>query len=167
MARRVSAVIGSVLIVVFLLFSSNVLTEVPCGRTPSDVFKSTFIHTDPVHLMENMYFLYAMSAVEERMGSKPFTWLVLWLFAFCALGEWLVKDMIQSSKCSVGFSGVLFGMITWDMASNNGVDKGLIAAAAIQVASASKYGDNRDNVGHAIGAVAGILGGMLWAQIPS
>ena len=73
---------------------------------------SNFVHVDAAHLISNLYALYAISRVEEKMGFKPFIWLIVFLLSFNTLVHYMLRSVFKDMKCSIGFSGILFGLIT-------------------------------------------------------
>jgi membrane associated rhomboid family serine protease len=159
--------LGILLLTIFFLFNANVLTSIPCKKTPLDVLKSAFVHVEATHVISNLYALYALSVVERRMGSKVFLSLILWLLAFSTIGEWLVKLAIPSTPCSIGFSGVIFGLMTWELINKckKGFDGELLAAALLLVVQYTSGGKNVSFLGHTVGAIGGIIGGLLWGNI--
>lgn len=161
----ISSVLGASLIVVFLLYTFQIIKQLPCGNKPHHVFMSSFVHIDPAHLMSNLYALYAISRVEQEMGWQPFVWLLIFLMCFNTLAEFFVRKLIPSLNCSIGFSGILFGLITWEIASRHTVNMDMILAIVLMVATPSTKSANVSLSGHAIGAVSGIFGGVLWQMI--
>ena len=161
----VSAFIAVSIIIVFVLFNVQVINAIPCGKSFKDVFASNFVHVDASHLMSNLYALYALSRVEEEMGFKPFMWLLIFLLMFNTLAEFIAKQIWSDKTCTIGFSGVLFGIATWELVSKKTLDVQMILAIIIMVVGPSMKGKNISLSGHAIGAVSGIVGGLLWKTI--
>ena len=103
------------LILIFILFNAQVINAIPCGDGIHDVFMSNFVHIDMTHLISNLFALYALSRVEKEMGFKPFIWLFIFLLIFNTLAEFIAKKIWKDMTCSIGFSGVLFGMMSWEL----------------------------------------------------
>lgn len=158
----VSVLIALSLIVVFLLFNAKVINTVPCGKGIYEVFMSNFVHIDAAHLVSNLYALYAISRVEKEMGLKPFIWLLIFLLIFNTLGEFIVKYMWKDLPCSIGFSGILFGLMTWELVSKKNFDIELMIAIVIIVVGPSLNSAKVSLYGHIIGAVSGIIGALIW-----
>lgn len=152
-------------VLIFLMFNANVISAVPCNKTIKDVFLSNFVHLDTAHLISNLYALYALSRVEKQMGYKSFIWLFIFILLLNTLLEFVVKKMFSNVNCSIGFSGVLFGLMTWEITSNNEVDIQIILAIIATVLSSSFGKNNISLVGHFIGAISGIIGSSLWKYI--
>jgi len=161
----VSAFIAISLIIVYLLFTAKVVTALPCGKDIHQVFMSNFVHIDTVHLVSNLFALYAISRVEEQMGFQPFIWLVIFLLAFNTLAEYIARKIWNDMNCSIGFSGVLFGLMTWELITTRNFDLELFLAIVVTVVAPSIGNKKVSLSGHAIGAVSGVLGGIIWKFI--
>ena len=152
-------------VLIFLMFNANVISVVPCNKTIKDVFLSNFVHLDTAHLISNLYALYALSRVEKQMGYKSFIWLFIFILLLNTLLEFVVIKLFNNVNCSIGFSGVLFGLMTWEITRNNEVDIQIILAIIATVLSSSSGKNNISLVGHFIGAISGIIGSSLWKYI--
>jgi len=161
----VSSFIAISIIVIYLLFTTNIISEIPCGTSIHNIFMSNFVHIDTAHLISNLYALYAISRVEEKMGLKPFIWLIVFLLSFNTLVEYMLRNVIKDMKCSIGFSGILFGLITWELLTNRKLDVQLIIAIVISVITPSISNKKVSLSGHAIGALSGVIGSLIWKKI--
>lgn len=161
----VSTFIAISLIVIFLLFNAKVVTSIPCGKSIHDVFMSNFVHIDTVHLISNLFALYAVSRVEMYMGFQPFICLLIFLLIFNTLAEVVAKRLFTSLNCSIGFSGILFGFMTWELASQMKVDVELVIAITIMIAGPSIQHSNVSLSGHLIGAISGVIAALLWKSL--
>jgi membrane associated rhomboid family serine protease len=161
----ISGFIALSMIVIFLLFNAKIINAIPCGTTVHEVFISQFVHIDKIHLMSNLYSLYAISRLEQEMGFKPFIWLFIFLLGFNTLVEFLIKKIYNDLPCSIGFSGILFGLITWELVTKKQLDVELMLAIFIMVVNPSLRNKKVSFIGHAIGAISGIVAGILWKVI--
>lgn len=161
----VSSFIAISIIVIYLLFTTNIISEIPCGTSIHNIFMSNFVHIDAAHLISNLYALYAISRVEEKLGFKPFIWLIVFLLAFNTLVEYILRNVIKDMKCSIGFSGILFGLITWELLTTRKLDVQLIIAIVISVITPSIGNKKVSLSGHAVGALSGVVGGIIWKTI--
>jgi membrane associated rhomboid family serine protease len=161
----VSVFVALSMIVVFLLFNAKVVTSVPCGKGVHDIFMSNFVHIDTMHLISNLYALYAISKVEQEMGFIPFIWLLIFLIVFNTIAEFLSRRIWKNMPCSIGFSGILFGLFTWELVSKKKFDIEIILAIVIMVVGPSLKNKNVSLSGHAVGAVSGIVAGIIWKFI--
>jgi membrane associated rhomboid family serine protease len=161
----VSVFVALSIIVIFLLFNVQVVTSIPCGKNMHEVFMGQFVHIDSVHLISNLYALYAISRVEQEMGFKPFIWLLIFLLSFNTLVEYIVRKLWKDLPCSIGFSGILFGLMTWELVSKKDLDRELILAIIIMVIGPSLKTKNVSLLGHSVGAVSGVIAGLMWGFI--
>jgi membrane associated rhomboid family serine protease len=161
----VSMFIALSIIVVFLLFNAQVVTAIPCGESVHHVFMRKFVHVDYTHLVSNLYALYAISRVEQEMGFKSFIYLLIFLLSFNTLTVFISKHIWKDLKCSIGFSGILFGLMTWEIVSKKSFDVELIFAILVMTVTPSLKRNNISLSGHAIGAFSGITAGILWKYI--
>ena len=158
----VSVFIALSMIVVFLLFNAKVVTALPCGKSIHEVFMSNFVHVDLAHIMSNLYALYAISRVEQEMGLMPFIYLLIFLLIVNTIAEFVARRIWKDIPCSIGFSGILFGLFTWELVSKKKFDVELLLAIVIMVVGPSLQRKEVSLSGHAIGAVSGIVAGLIW-----
>lgn len=161
----VSSFIAISIIVIYLLFTTNIISEIPCGTSIHTIFMNNFVHIDGAHLISNLYALYAISRIEEKMGFKPFIWLIVFLLAFNTLVEYMLRNVIKDMNCSIGFSGILFGLITWELLTTRKLDVQLIISILISVITPSFSNKKVSLSGHVVGALSGVIGGIIWKTI--
>lgn len=153
------------IIIVFILINIKVINRIPCGDSIYEIFTTNFIHIEPSHLIFNLYALYALSRVEEEMGVQSFIWLVVFLLLFNTLIEFLMRNFWKNMKCSIGFSGILFGIATWEIVSKKHINLETVLVIIIMVLGPSIQNKKVSLEGHAIGALSGIIGAVLWKKI--
>ena len=161
----VSVLLATSIIVVFGLYITTIIKSVPCGKGVTDIFISNFIHTDPYHLIANLYSLYALSRVEQKIGSKKFVYLIVFLLIFNTSLESIVHILIPSIPCGIGFSGVLFGVTTYELVTTKTLDWWLVFSILGTVIIPSIKSSNISLLGHAVGAITGIIGGLTWKKL--
>lgn len=79
-------------------------------------------HGNLLHLAINLYTFYQLSILETQLGSKNY-FILLIAILFLSSGIYLLMNkLLYGNKivCSVGFSGVLFGLIVWSRFIMNG-----------------------------------------------
>ena len=118
----ISSFIAVSIITIFSLYLTNVIKTIPCGDTVLSSFYSNFLHIEPAHLIGNLTALYALSRVERAIGSKQFIALIIFLLVFNSIVESIIHKRYPNIPCSIGFSGVLFGIMSWEMITNNKFD---------------------------------------------
>ena len=117
----VSVFISVCIIIIFLLYITSILKSIPCNNDVISIFISNFVHTNFLHLFSNLYAIYALSRVEQAIGGKQFIILVVFLLVLNTLLETLVNRKLNI-PCSIGFSGVLYGIMTWELVTQKHLD---------------------------------------------
>lgn len=160
----ISSFIAVSIVTIFSLWITNVIKTIPCGDTVLSSFYSNFLHIEPAHLVGNLTALYALSRVERAIGSTKFIVLIVFLLTFNSIVEAVMHKRYPNIPCSIGFSGVLFGIMTWEMVTNDKFDMVTFLSIIMLVIMPSMQNYKASLSGHAIGAIAGILGGLMWTQ---
>ena len=150
---------------VFLLYTFSIIKTVPCGKDILSVFTGNFVHTNITHLISNLYALYALSRVEIQIGAKQFAGLIIFSLIFNTIIETVLRKLFPSIPCSIGFSGVLFSVVAWELVTSRELDWYLISALVIIVVLPSLENKNVSFIGHAVGAVSGVISGLMWDYI--
>ena len=158
----VSAFFSVVIIIVFLLYFTSIFKTIPCGNTVLDQFYSNFIHTDIYHISAN---LYALSRVERKMGTKKFLYLIIFLLVFNTILEILAKKLKPELQCSIGFSGVLYGVMTWELVTEKDLDMYILSSIIIMTVLPSLKSKNISLLSHGIGAFSGIISALVYRNI--
>jgi membrane associated rhomboid family serine protease len=161
----VSAFLALSIIVVFIMYWTSLIKPVPCGNTASNVLKSHFIHTESSHIFSNLYSLYAISRVERKMKGKRFILLVLFIVTVSSLLEVIIHRVFPTLPSSIGFSGILFGLMTWELVTEKTIDVYLLSAIGLMLTLPSMGNRNVSFDGHAAGALAGGLAGLMYRAI--
>ena len=139
--------------VIFSMYYTTLLKKIPCEKDLTSVLVSNFIHTKPTHFFYNMYAVYAMSRIETKMGFKKFAMLITFALIVNSIIETLAHK-IYESPCSIGFSGVLYSVFTYDFMATNEVDLYMMTALIAKVFVGDK---DSSIIGHLTGVVSGIL----------
>lgn len=160
----VSTFLGVVIIVVFSLYFTTAIKTLPCGKNVMTSFYSNFVHVEPSHLIVNIYALYALSRVEETIGAKKFMSLIIFALIFNTIVEAVIYKW-KNIPCSIGFSGVLFTILTWDLVTTKKLDLYLSTSVISMVLVPSLLDEKVSFTGHAVGAVSGVIAGLLWNKI--
>ena len=161
----VSVMITISIVIIFSLYVTTAIKKIPCGKDVMSIFYGNFVHIDIYHLISNIYALYALSRVELSIGSKQFTGLIAFLLVFNTIAESLMHKIFKSLKCSIGFSGILFGVTAWEMVTSRDLDWVLISSLLAMVVGPTIQNPKASLMGHAVGAVVGVIGGIIWSKI--
>ena len=164
-----SATVVVIITVVYSLYFSNVLKNVPCGGKTIDRFNSNFVHTDFGHLIKNIFSLYAISRLEVEMGSKDF----FYLFFYCLTMNSILESYIYKKfniECGIGLSGILYSLTFWDIYMTDEVDYYLLGASILSFIQPifdikKKETNNIDCMGHFIGIFVGVISAISWKVV--
>jgi membrane associated rhomboid family serine protease len=158
----VSLFLAVSIVVIFALYVTAIIKTVPCGKNVLSMCCSNFVHIETYHLMANLLALYAITRVERDIGPKRFASLILFLIIFTSVIEVIVHKIFVGFPCSVGFSGILFGIMTWELITKKGLNLIIILSIIGIVAMPSVQNSKVSLIGHAVGAITGVIGGLLW-----
>lgn len=153
------------IVVVFSLYLTTAIKTIPCGKDVMSKFYSNFVHIEPYHLMANLFALYALSRVERELGAKRFIGLIVFLLIFTTLTEVVIHKAYNQLPCSIGFSGILFGIMAWELVTKRKLDMVLVLSIIALVAAPTIQNPKASLMGHSVGAVAGVVGGLLWNKL--
>lgn len=160
----VSLFLAVSIIIVSLLYITTFIKTIPCQKNMSSIFYSHFIHVELYHLIANLFALYVLSRVERDIGGKKFMMLIVFLLVITSLAEVLIHKIIHV-PCSIGFSGILFGVMAYEITSKKGFDWLLFVSISGVIASSSLQDSKSSLIGHTIGAISGIMAGIIWNYI--
>jgi membrane associated rhomboid family serine protease len=150
------------MIVIFCMYFTELIKKVPSNDKIIPNFFSNFVHTEFDHLLGNIFVLYAFSRVEKQLGMKKFISLLVFLLIFNTVVDTFLHNLFPTMPCSIGFSGILFGIISWEITTNQKVNVYIIAPILFSVVLPSIRNTKISLSGHLIGAFSGIIGGILW-----
>ena len=161
----VCAFISSSMIIIFSLYFTDAIKSIPCEKNMPSILISNFIHTDFFHLMSNLYGLYSISLVEHKYGPKKFVFLILFLLIFSTIFEIILHKIIKT-PCSIGFSGILYGIFTFEtITDKKNIDYNLFLSIIFNIISSKIFQKKISLTGHIIGAITGILGAIIYKKI--
>lgn len=161
----ISVFLAVTIIIIFSLYFTNLLKSIPCQKNLSNIFINNFIHIDIYHLVGNILGLYSMSRIERSLGTKKFIILICCLLLTASILEVITFQLFPSIPCGIGISGLLFGLITWELIIVQKMDFTLVLSLIFTVILPSLKGKNVSIFGHLSGIIAGILVGMSWKKI--
>lgn len=103
------------------IFASK--TFMDCGDTGiSRQVLHSLIHGSATHLLVNIFTFIQLFRLEQALGSRDYFILIIIILLLSSLLYWLMNKLLYGSEiqCSVGFSGVLFGLLVWSRMVING-----------------------------------------------
>ena len=162
----VSSFLAISIIFVFSLYITTLIKTIPCGKDLMSVFYSNFVHVDVYHLSGNLLALYALARVEKDIGSKPFAGLIGFLLMFNSILEVMLHKMFPDDvPCSIGFSGILFGIAAYELITTKKIDVILVLSIIFMVVLPSYKNAKASLSSHIIGALSGIIAGFYSLKI--
>ena len=161
----ISMTIGIIIIIIFSLYQTNAIKSLPCNKGIIDNFKGTFIHIDQIHLLFNIYGLYTLSRVEIKLGKRKFLILILFLLLSNSILETFMYHLLPTIPCSIGISDLLFGILSYEIVSKQGINVNVLIAIFLSVLLPSLQLENVSFSGHIIGAINGIISGIIYSKI--
>lgn len=157
--RVVSSIIAIILLLVhFNSSQENLPTSCVDGFTNSII--RNFYHIDSPHLYVNLLTFKTLSRIETQIGSAKYLMLLISIVVIASVLDYIV-NLIFSLKCSIGFSGVLFGLLAWEMVTMHEFSPYVLLLLAINVISPTIRNPQSSLMGHGIGALAGVLSAYL------
>jgi len=148
--------------IVFLLYFTSIIKTIPCDNDMKSIFVSNFIHIDYKHLLANAFGIYALSRIEEKIGIYEFLKLLIFILVIFTILETLLHNIYKEINCSIGFSGIILGMITYEYIKNYGaIDYEILLSLIIYLIVPSYFSPNVSFSGHLLGVVAGIIASYI------
>lgn len=154
--------ISIIIIIIYLLYFINIFKSYPCGKDMVSNMLSNFIHNEPVHLISNLYGLYVLTRVEEKVGSLNFIYIVLIILIMNSIFETIFHRLFNLS-CSIGFSGIIYGIFAWEIVSGfKEFDWTLLSAIIFDIFSVLFLKKKIGLINHFIGIISGLILGNLY-----
>lgn len=161
----ISSFLFIIITLIFSLYFTSVIKSTPCGKNLGSVFVSNFVHTDFMHLVYNLFAIFAISRIEREIGWEKFLALIIFSLTINTILETTLHRIDRNIKCSIGFSGVLYTMFTWQVITNKEFDVYMLSVIAGNILYPKLTGGNVSTSGHVIGVITGILSGVIWNYI--
>lgn len=156
--RSVSIYLAIIIVLIYILYSFNILKSISCSRNLTSTFLRNFVHINPYHLVMNLIALYVLSRVEKDIGAKKFIKLILLLLILNTIAETIIYKFTDI-QCAIGFSSILSGIMTWEIMNQHKLNWLLIFTMIIMP---SVQNLKSSAISHVIGAISGIIIGFFW-----
>jgi len=156
----VTITLAVVMTIIFLLYKSNTIKNIPCGNDLGSVIISQFVHVSFVHLIANLFTLWYLANLERNLGWQKFILLVVVIALISSAIDTIIGDKAGKRECSIGFSGVLFGLVAWSVLTTGGFKWYNVAMVAGLVLT--NMGPHISVRGHVIGAVTGLILALVY-----
>ena len=152
--KTISIFISIILSLIYFLYNSRTFTIIPCDQEFSSKFLSNFIHTNSIHLISNLLGLYFISELENQIGSSNFLNLVILISLIMSFFETIFK-----SGCSIGFSGILYGLVAYEMFKFKNIDYNVIYTLILLFLFSGN--SKISHTGHLLGFISGLISTCL------
>ena len=159
----VSSFLAVSIITIFSLYVTNAIKTIPCDKDMVSIFMTNFIHIDISHLISNLVALYALSRVEYKTGPRKFFTLLIFLLIFNTIFEFILHKILNT-PCSIGISGVLYGILTFEIICTNNVDYSMLSAVLLNMFISYTFDKKSSLSGHLVGAISGVLGAIIFKK---
>lgn len=156
-------VVSIVLIVIYIGYASGNFKRLPCGPGVIQAFERNIVHVDLSHIAANLGSFFILSTMEVRKGSAHYAIMIATLLFLCTGVELALNKGQTPKQCSIGFSGVLFGLLAWQMVDNQGqfFEWKTLAALGLALYGTSASNPRASFQGHLIGAGSGLAAGLV------
>lgn len=156
----VTITLAVLMFIIYILYKAKAVKNIPCGNDLGSIVVSQFVHVSFVHLAANLFTLWYLANLERNLGWKKFILLVLVIALISSVIDTIIGDHAGKRDCSIGFSGVLFGLVAWSVLTNGGFKWYNLAMVAGLVLT--NMGPHISVRGHVIGAVTGLILALIY-----
>jgi membrane associated rhomboid family serine protease len=119
--------INSIILIVFLMtFFQIYFYQTNIKRIDKNdigsIFISTFFHKKVIFLLSNIYSLFHFIRLQEKIGSVNFFKIFSILVILNTFSDYIYFKLNSKKHINNGLSGVLFGILVWDMMTDKKVN---------------------------------------------
>ena len=145
-------------VIMFIIYGTYTKknNKIPCDNDLFQIMQRNFIHIDINHFMTNMITFYVL-VVNLNKDGITMSILITSILFFSVIIEYLFALLNTKRTCSIGFSGILYGLISIYMLTKRKLDLALISSLGIMVLRSSLVSSKVSLSGHAIGAISGVI----------
>ena len=113
MYKPVSLIIAILLVIINFGTQNNIANI--CENNFLNYIFRNFYHVNTAHLIINLFSFYVLSEVEILIGSGQYIILLLTILLISSILDFIITLLFPNITCSIGFSGILFGLLAWEM----------------------------------------------------
>jgi membrane associated rhomboid family serine protease len=158
----ISILLFSIIIIVYSFYVTGAIRTLPCEKNFMSIISSNFVHIDYLHLLSNLYGIHGLSRVEKKIGTINFVLLLLSLLILNTIFELILYNLFSNQiTCSIGFSGVLYGILMFELFYDNKLDYEILSSLTISIIIPSTVNKKISLSGHIIGLISGSLIGFI------
>ena len=146
------------MILITILYHTGTITNIPCDNNILSNAARNFIHVDTMHIIGNLSVFFILShELVKTFGFKYVLILLLSLLIIIVIIDTIYLKLVPDQRCSIGFSGILYGMLVWNILSKSSITASSLISIGILVLFPSMTSSNVSLSGHLIGAGAGLV----------
>lgn len=149
----------SAVLAIFLFIEKD---ETLCDKTLSKSFMRQLHHGNMKHLTSNLVALTSLSySIERIITWQYYLLIIITIYIISSFIDYLLSNQnIIHINCSIGFSGIVFGILGWSLINQRGFDQKLLMDLAILMYP-SLTTPNISFSGHLVGLLSGMLTYLL------
>ena len=160
--KRVFWVISIVLVAVYAAYALGKIKTLPCKAGWLQAFQRNFIHVNLTHLVANLASFWILSRIELQHGTVNYAVLIAAILALFTTAEVVMNRGKEPKQCAIGFSGVLFGLLAWEVVTNHvNLNAQLLVALILSVVGTSLKNPRASLKGHLMGVFVGLVVGAV------
>ncbi len=146
------------MILITILYHTGTFKNIPCDNNIFSNAARNFIHVDTMHIIGNLSVFFILShELVKTFGFKYVLILILALLIIIVIFDTIYLKFVPNQRCSIGFSGILFGLLVWNILSKSSITASSLISIGILVLFPSMTSSNVSLSGHLIGAGAGLV----------
>ena len=159
LGRPVSLIIAILIIVIH--FGNNTPPATVCSKGFTQSVSRNFYHANNTHIIFNLVSVNMLSRVEDYLGTKASIVLLFLILFISSVLDFIISLIFPDLKCSIGFSGILFGLLAWEMMVSYNFNPSVLIILLINVITPTLRDPRASLLGHGIGAISGVLSSFL------
>lgn len=144
------------MIAILLAYWMGIFVNLPCESSYLSTLTRNFIHIQAFHIIANLFAFYQMRQIELQLGLTSYLFLILALVVVQTTIEFIFNQYVDLG-CSIGFSGVLYGLIVWMLINLPSNTRSGLLSILISIVGSSLAMPNLSLSGHLIGFFSGFI----------
>ena len=89
-----------------------------------------------------------LSRIEDYIGTRKYIILLFLILFISSILDYIITLLFPSIHCSIGFSGILFGLLSWETIVLNDFNFFVLIILLINVVSPSLQNSKASLIGH-------------------
>ena len=158
MYKPVSLIIAILLVIINFGTQNNIanIANICENNFLNSIFRN-FYHVNTAHLIINLFSFYVLSEVEILIGSGQYIILLLTILLISSILDFIITLLFPNITCSIGFSGILFGLLAWEMMALHNFNFFVLMLLIFNVITPTMINPRASLIGHSIGAFSGVI----------